>query len=266
MNVAILDLIREIENYSFTIIMASKLYGYWDEQADQASGPLQNASVWSSSPTAGFGTGNTDENDCVIDGAFANITYNLTTNFTRTSNTCMTRIFNETFFDTVSQKVVDSCMDIDDYWKMWACLGNTPHTGGHLGVGGTVSKSQNLIHVSIILINALFSFQMEHVSMSAFDPVFFLHHANLDRLWTQWQSRDTKRLKAMGGPRIAPHTLFGEAQPASLGLSAFVPYFGDKGNVTTLNHNMWMAGIVPNITVADAMDVEYEGMCIKYDK
>lgn len=176
----------------------------------------------------------------------------------------MTRIFNETFFDTVSQKVVDSCMDIDDYWKMWACLGNTPHTGGHLGVGGTVSKSQNLIHVSITLINALFSFQMDHVSMSAFDPVFFLHHANLDRLWTQWQSRDTKRLKAMAGPRIAPHTLFGEAQPASLGLSAFVPYFGDKGNVTTLNHSMWMAGIVPNITVADAMDVEYEGMCIKY--
>ena len=108
--------------------------------------------------------------------------------------------------------------------------------------------------------------KMEHVSMSAFDPVFFLHHANLDRLWTEWQSRDTKRLTAIGGPLIAPQKMFGEAQPASLGRSAFFPYFGDGTNVTTLHHNMWMAGIVPNVTVADAMNVENDGMCIKYDQ
>lgn len=107
---------------------------------------------------------------------------------------------------------------------------------------------------------------MEHVSMSAFDPIFFLHHTNLDRLWTEWQSRDTKRLTAMGGPRVAPQAPFGDAQPASLGYDAFIPYFGDRSNVTTLRHNMWMAGIVPNITVADAMNVENAGMCIKYDK
>ena len=49
-----------------------------------------------------------------------------------------------------------------------------------------------------------------------------------------------------------------------LGVDAFVPYFGDNGNTTTLNHSMWMAGIVENITVADAMNVENEGMCIEY--
>lgn len=102
--------------------------------------------------------------------------------------------------------------------------------------------------------------------MSAFDPIFFLHHTNLDRLWTEWQSKDPRRLKAIGCPRIAPHTLFGEAQPMSLGLGAFVPYFGDKGNVTTLKHNMWMAGIVKNITIADAMDVNAEDMCIRNEK
>lgn len=105
---------------------------------------------------------------------------------------------------------------------------------------------------------------MEHVSFSAFDPIFFLHHTNLDRLWTQWQSRDVARLTTMGGPLVAPETPFGDAQPSFLGVDAFVPYFGDNGNTTTLNHSMWMAGIVENITVADAMNVENEGMCIEY--
>lgn len=114
--------------------------------------------------------------------------------------------------------------------------------------------------------HCIMSYKMEHVSFSAFDPIFFLHHANLDRLWMQWQARDTKRLTAIGGPVTAPYTLFGEAQPRSLGLDAFVPYFGDGGNVTTLKHSMWMAGIVPNITAADAMSVENDGICIKYDK
>ncbi|PYH96444.1 Di-copper centre-containing protein, partial [Aspergillus ellipticus CBS 707.79] len=217
-------------------------YPYWDEQADQASAPLQNASVWSTSLTAGFGTGNTDENDCVVDGPFAYLPLNLTTELTRTNNSCMTRVFNQTQFDSVSQEIVDSCMDIDGYWTMWSCLGNTPHTGGHFGVGGT----------------------MEHVSFSAFDPIFFLHHTNLDRLWTQWQSMNTTRLTAMGGPLVAPAAPFGTAQPSFLGVDAFVPYFGDNGNITILNHTLWMAGIVDSITVADAMSVDNEGICIKY--
>lgn len=70
----------------------------------------------------------------------------------------------------------------------------------------------------------------------------------------------------MGGPRVGPQTPFGDAQPASLGPDAFIPYFGDTGNVTTLHHNMWMAGIVPNITVAAAMNVENDQMCFKDDR
>jgi tyrosinase len=107
---------------------------------------------------------------------------------------------------------------------------------------------------------------MRHVSLSALDPVFFLHHANLDRLWAEWQSKDANRLTAMGGPLIALQALFSDAQPSSLGPDAFFPYFGDEGNVTTLRHNMWMGGIVPNITVADAMDIDGDKICIKYDK
>lgn len=41
-------------------------------------------------------------------------------------------------------------------------------------------------------------------------------------------------------------------------------YFGDGGNVTTLNHNLWMAGLIPNVTVGDVMDLGGEVICAEY--
>jgi tyrosinase len=32
------------------------------------------------------------------------------------------------------------------------------------------------------------------------DPLFFLHHANLDYLWALWQSQDPKRLSEFSAP------------------------------------------------------------------
>jgi len=46
----------------------------------------------------------------------------------------------------------------------------TYHGGGHLGVGDDLGI-------------------MGNVYSSAGDPSFYLHHANLDRLWNKWQQR-----------------------------------------------------------------------------
>ena len=36
----------------------------------------------------------------------------------------------------------------------------------------------------------------------AIDPIFFLHHGQIDRLWTLWQKRDlAAREMAFGGPK-----------------------------------------------------------------
>lgn len=91
------------------------IYRYWDDQADQAVGSIYNASVFSHSPTIGFGTGYIDDQGCVIDGPFVNLKLNLTTNLTRISDSCLKRVLNDTQFDSVSQKFVDSCMEIRDY-------------------------------------------------------------------------------------------------------------------------------------------------------
>ena len=49
---------------------------------------------------------------------------------------------------------------------------------------------------------------MVNLKLSPGDPLFYLHHAWLDRMWWKWQSLDrSTRLTAMGGPNIPPSTL-----------------------------------------------------------
>lgn len=66
--------------------------------------------------------------------------------------------------------------------------------------------------------------------------MFFLHHANLDRLWWLWQSvNPSVRLYEMGGTNVptAASLLSGNwlAPTAEL-----LDYDGDPANVTTMNH------------------------------
>ncbi len=46
---------------------------------------------------------------------------------------------------------------------------------------------------------------------------------------------------------------------------AFTAYFGDGGgNTTTLGHTLWSAGLFPNATAADVMDVGGPLVCAEY--
>lgn len=80
--------------------------------------------------------------------------------------------------------------------------------------------------------------------------------------WWQWQQLDPSvRLTEISGTNVAPNIanvtqLFPE--------SAFVPYNGDPGNVTTLNHVLWVAGLEPNVTIADVLDISDDTVCAEY--
>lgn len=52
------------------------------------------------------------------------------------------------------------------------------HGGGHSGVNG----------------------EMSNVWSSINDPLFYMHHANLDRIWWLWQTLSDANLNAVGGP------------------------------------------------------------------
>ncbi|KAK4222129.1 tyrosinase [Podospora fimiseda] len=103
------------------------------------------------------------------------------------------------------------------------------HGGGHYGVGGTLG-------------------QMGDLFVSPADPIFHLHHANLDRLWWSWQKLDlANRLVDISGPLLLMDYSMGNSSlstPLSAGPSAV------------------------NLTVGDVMDIEAcgtVGTCYTYD-
>lgn len=105
---------------------------------------------------------------------------------------------------------------------------------------------------------------MENQNASPGDPVFFLHHANLDRLWWQWQQANlTARLADMSGSRIPPYAIM-EQNKWLYPSEAYTDYDHDPGNDTTLGHVLWTQEIIPNKTIADVMDLTGTLICAEY--
>ncbi|KAF7536017.1 hypothetical protein G7054_g4866 [Neopestalotiopsis clavispora] len=212
---------------------------YWDEQADTDLASLADSAVFD--PITGFGSGNLDANGCVADGPFVNLTMHLNQT-SNNANFCLTRDFDQASFLMANRSNVDECMAIDNYTDVWNCWGTNPHLAGHMGVGGT----------------------MLDVVSSPGDPAFYLHHSNLDRLWFEWQSADIEnRLYDIGGPVVATEAFLNMSNLAYPGAD-LLDYNGEVGNVTTLAHNLWTAGLVPNITIGDIMDLSNDMNCATY--
>lgn len=85
-------------------------------------------------------------------------------------------------------------------------------------------------------LHAKLTSQLADQSSSPGDPLFFLHHTNLDRLWWQWQSASLPaRLEEMGGRNVPANTSLTVGKwlyPSDDVLN----YDGDPANVTTMNH------------------------------
>lgn len=83
-------------------------------------------------------------------------------------------------------------------------------------------------------------------------------------MWWKWQSLDLpNRLTDMGGRNVPQ-----ESYVANAGLTLpgaeWTDYDGDDGNVTTLNHVLYVSGIYPNVTVGDVMDIGGDVVCAEY--
>lgn len=65
---------------------------------------------------------------------------------------------------------------------------------------------------------------------SSIDPLFWLHHAQIDRLWATWQEGATARLKDMAGPSVAC-TILGDT---TLNTTMYVGYNGPARPISTV--------------------------------
>lgn len=156
------------------------------------------------------------------------------------------------------QVYVDECLAKTSYLKFWPCLESAPHVGGHGGVGG----------------------KMLDPIASPGDPLFYLHHTWLDKIFWEWQALDLPaRLGEISGlNRQAPFGTPGPGDPP--GLPLFFPELdqfppvadlippvgsplpeGDTGNVTTLSHLLNMLGVIPSQTIGEVMDIGNDLLC-----
>ncbi|KAB5518049.1 hypothetical protein GE09DRAFT_978746, partial [Coniochaeta sp. 2T2.1] len=111
--------------------------------------------------------------------------------------------------------------------------GMTLHAGGHLGVGGMIGEMANMYS-------------------SPGDPLFYLHHAMLDKVWDTWQRKKWPARKTdIGGPDTMwayPYNYFGD-----------IPYKNVTLN-TPLNYPL-MGG---TIKIDDVMDIRGGDLCYTY--
>lgn len=103
----------------------------------------------------------------------------------------------------------------------------------------TSKKESDRYHIGLVEYTNVLLLSIKQIadqSASPGDPLFFLHHTNLDRLWWQWQSADLPaRLEQMGGRNVPANSslLIGKWLYPS---DDVLNYDGDPANVTTMNH------------------------------
>jgi len=133
-------------------------------------------------PTYGFGGNGAGAKGCIANGPFVNYTNPIGPGYEYT-NHCINRKINDLMSQGAAAATVNGCMQRTEFVTFWPCLEGQPHAAGHSGIGG----------------------QMDNGVSSPGDPLFWMHHAWLDKLYAEWQAKDkTKRLTAMGGTNIGP--------------------------------------------------------------
>ncbi|KUL90519.1 hypothetical protein ZTR_00075 [Talaromyces verruculosus] len=178
-------------------------------------------------PVTGFGGNGTGPDGCVTDGPFANTTMHIGP-FQEITTYCLWRSFNEAASLWANSSAVKECNSKDNYYDMWKCVDNQTgglHGSGHVGTGGTVADPD----------------------ASPGDPLFYLHHGWIDRLWWAWKSQDpTNRLYQLGGYTT-------QSEPKSGWVN------------TTLDYTLYSYNILPNVTVGQVMNTEGGYLCYNYD-
>lgn len=83
------------------------------------------------------------------------------------------------------------------------------------------------------------------------DPIFYLHHTYLDKLYWEWQQKNPdQRLTWAGGRTAKP------------GANASQPLPGPDPII--MDDVLWMAGIVPNVTISEVLDITGDAICADY--
>ncbi|KAJ3032218.1 hypothetical protein HDV00_007953 [Rhizophlyctis rosea] len=155
---------------------------YWSWQLDSQA--PERADVFN---PAYFGTDGVGPNHCLQDGVMAHWSVSYPgTNVRKFPTTCVTRCMNPTSFVTPEYltNLINTYPDYNSYHLKFESF---PHAQVHNQIGGTCDFS---------------------TMYSPNDPIFFLHHANVDKQWARFQNHCPSKKTDYGGA--------GNAQPSDV--------------------------------------------------
>ena len=159
---------------------------YWDWSLESQG--WQNSIIWSA--TCGFGgNGNQNTNGLLVTtGPFSPPTW------TQPDGSPLSRNFNNVLPDCAAVALAQR-VGVNQYLTWHTGVESNLHNGVHCNIGGTMCTSR-----------------------SANDPIFFLHHGFIDKLWSDWQS------KGSAYKNLAYFSMNTNAMPGAFGATPSVVY------------------------------------------
>ncbi|KAH4916026.1 hypothetical protein HBH77_243060 [Parastagonospora nodorum] len=177
------------------------------------SGKFQQSSVFSSQ---WLGT-MLSRGNCVNNGQFAFLASNIGPG-PNNQRHCLSRNGDESKTENTRQALTDACNSRSSYADMAACSEGGAHAWGHNGIGAI----------------------MQDVFASPADPVFWLHHAFVDRNFWTWQNRDGRtRTTSVNGGDV-------------------------DGRGLTLNTLISMDGMRSDARIRDVLNTQSQLLCYRY--
>ncbi|KAH8822354.1 hypothetical protein DL96DRAFT_1819856 [Flagelloscypha sp. PMI_526] len=194
---------------------------YWNETKD--AGAFTKSPLFQANDLSFGGDGDPNNFNCISTGPFANITLHIGPG-SGVSDHCLARAISDRSSYSAGQAWVDACLAKPDYSHLWPCLAaaNGIHGAGHAGVGAEMLNSQS----------------------SILDPIFYMHHGWIDKLWYDWQQADpTNRTYDIAGCTTIDRTC---------------------AQNTTLSFGMTVDSLAPDVTVGDVMNTTGDFLCYEY--
>lgn len=151
---------------------------FWPWENDQMTYGGWNSPLWD----ADGGIGGGSNNQCLADGPFRSSEYSMTSFASTYSDfECVRRRRTGRIPGSAEIRLVQST-PASNYIEYVGDL-DALHGTIHCEIDGTMCEE--------IFMNGVRSFT------AANDPVFFLHHSNVDKLWGQWQSQSSQHANAL---------------------------------------------------------------------
>ncbi|KAJ3072925.1 hypothetical protein HDU98_002630 [Podochytrium sp. JEL0797] len=167
---------------------------YWDWGYD-GQNPLGNTAMFSSSSLA-FGTERAGTGpQCVVDGFDANWTDN--------DGACLTRGYAARFTVPDNSQIAPIVASSPSYDQMRPALEGL-HNQVHNAIGGDVVGGR--------------AGDMSFIARSPNDPLFYMHHANVDRIWYLWQQHNPSLASQYSASASVSDILPGLGAPVSSAL------------------------------------------------